>query len=66
MEWLDIPVIRMDRNIENGPFLHGDGRHLLARFGGDRERQRDHFVPSSYPSKHPDDGVQTHRLLNER
>lgn len=53
----------MDRDVNVGPFLHGDGRHSLARFGGDWESQGNHVIPSRHSPEHPDDGVQAHRLL---
>ena len=53
----------MDRNIDDGPFLHGDGGYLLTRFGGDRECQRNHVIATRHSSEHPNDGMQTQRLL---
>jgi len=59
------PLIRVNRNVNVGSFLDWNRRHLLARFRGDGESQRNHIVATCHPSKRPNDGVQPHRLLNQ-
>ena len=38
----------------DSPFLHVNGQQLLAQFGRDRERQRNHIIPARHSSEHPD------------
>ena len=57
------PLISVDSNVDNGPFLHGDGRYRLSRFGSYGEGERNRVVLSCHPRKHPNDGMETHRLL---